>query len=307
MNLNGNYIALASIAAALFIAFVTTRAQKDYAWEIATRSGSLDKPALSLELGNSPLMAGADTLILFGASSISDQQKVVVGSLPFRITSSGSKDVKDISLSFIYHKIFGRQMIEDAGEQVVSGPSELAPLSKKLTSDGTSTFITYTSEALRPGLSVTISEPILLEPSEITTTVDIKSKDGVDASVDVTARLVRRFGLVVAASDAALTSYPFSLAVVRADTIEDLGSSSYVLKHIAGLRVKLRQEMGFFPYLLSAFSSRQISNIVLVYAPGRGDRIGDAEVYQYTKPPVIGHVSYALFSWDALIKKGGQF
>jgi hypothetical protein len=213
-------IAVASLfvgVASMVFAYQSIQVSK----QLAEASGSLDKSSMEVGLGGYPLSFGKENFVVVGASTVSDADIPVVGAIPFTFRSNGRKSLDSVLISFQYHELFRRNLLELA-ESKVSGAFSTADLKKSTSAGEKRFFVSYALSTMNPGVNVRIAEPLFLTETLIKSSVPVTVKDGVKMTIPYVASYSKKFGLAVSARDTPILGYPVSVAVQKANSVHDL-------------------------------------------------------------------------------------
>lgn len=291
-------LALAVSVGSAVIAYLSIRAS----WQIAETSGSFDKAGIEVGLGGYPLMAGKQNFVIVGAQEVSSSNVPVVGSLPFTFQSVGKKSLESLAISFQYHDIFNRQVLE-AGESKVSGAFSASDLKKTTSKDAGRFFVSYALPHLNPGVLLRIGEPIFLVETHIRNALPVTMKDGVNMTMAYEATYSKNFGLAVSARDTQVLGFPVSVSVQQAASLQDL-TSGQLRKHIAARQKEIRAELGALSYFAALITSAPREQAYLVYVPLKKVSAGDAVVFSPTMVQETAVVQFPLISWQGLLGSG---
>lgn len=266
--------------------------------QLAEASGSLDKSSMEVGLGGHPLAFGRENYVVVGASNVSTAGIPVVGAIPFTFRSTGKKSLDSVLISFQYHELFQRKLLEIA-ESRVSGAFSTTEL-QKTTSEGEKRFfVSYSLPALNPGVAVRIAEPLFLGETRIRDSVPVTTKDGVNMTIPYEASYSKKFGLAVSARDTQVLGYPVSVSVQKASSIHDLAKGQ-ISSHISNRQREIRKDFGVLYYLIALLTSSPSESAFLVYVPLNKVTSGEATVYSPTQQQEVAVVEYSLLSWSLL-------
>jgi hypothetical protein len=136
----------------LFLGFYGTKAS----WQIAEASGSFEKAMVEVSVGGYALSAGKENFILVGADQVAREGLPVIGALPITLRSAGQRSVESLLISFQYHQLFRRDLLEGLEPRIAGVLT--GDLSKRTSSDADRFFVSYTMPVLHPGMSLKVAE-----------------------------------------------------------------------------------------------------------------------------------------------------
>lgn len=272
-------------------------------WKIAQESSSLDKANLEIGIGGVSLAAGRDNFVLVGAAELSTGKIPVIGAIPFTFRSGGKKSLETLLVAFQYHELFNRETLE-AMESKVSGAYSAVELKRTTSSESKRFFVSYSMSMLNPGVTLRVSEPLILEETKIRDEVPVTTKDGVNFILPYQASYTKKFGLVASARDTPVVGYSISIAVDRADSLDALLKSSQLKSYVSSRQKDIRKELGWLSYLAALITSSPNEQATLVYVPLTKVEALDRFIYGPTPKQEGGQVQFELLSWGLLFGGG---
>ncbi|RDZ28760.1 hypothetical protein [Lysobacter silvisoli] len=268
-------------------------------WKIAEVSGSLDKPGIVVGIGDYPLAAGKRNYVVLGAP-LPSSDAPAVGAIPFTFHSSGRKSLDSISISFQYHKLFNRALLEEVTLSSPSGAFGANDLRKSTSQSGDMFFVTYAMPSLNPGVGVEIGEPMLLGETRIQSEIPVTFKDGVKATVSLAAAYSKEFGLAVTSRDTEVLGYPVSVAMQSAASMDELARSPHLIGHVERQQKELRAKLGALSYLMALLTTSPESDVYLIYDPLKRVTSGEVTVFSPAKDQQVTKAVFPLLSWRLL-------
>jgi len=266
--------------------------------QLAEASGSLDKSSMEVGLGGHPLTLGRENYVVVGASTVSATGIPVVGAIPFTFRSTGKKSLDSVLISFQYHELFQRNLLELA-ESKISGAFSTTELKKSTSSGEKRFFVSYSLPTMNPGVALQIAEPLFLGETRIRDSVPVTTKDGVNMTIPYEASYSKKFGLVVSARDSQVLGYPVSVSVQKATSIQDLAKGQ-MSSHIGNRQKEIRKDLGALSYLTALLISSPSETAFLVFVALNKVTAGEATVYSPTQRQEVAIVEYPLLSWGLL-------
>lgn len=295
-----NYIAaiaaLVVTLASAVLAYVAIQAS----WEIAELSGSLDKAELEVGIDGHPLVLGRTNHVVVGAADLSTGNIPSIGVLPFSFSSKGKKSLDSVLISFQYHAIFRRDILEH-GSMKSEGAFATTELRKNAVETGDRFFVNYVLPTLNPGVTADIQEPIFLSETRIRSEVPITTKDGVKMTGRIEMQYSVNFGLAVSARDTQVQGYSVSLAIAKVTSLQQLLTSDQVQKHISRRQDELRTDLGLLSYLAALITSSPTEAVFVVFLPQKKVAAGETSLFAPADKPAVGRVTYPLLSWALLL------
>lgn len=266
--------------------------------QLAEASGSLDKPGIEVGLSGYPLIPNTESVIFFGAPVVSSEKNPAIGFIPFTFKSVGKKTLESMYVSFQYHEIFQRNLLE-LMDQKVSGAFSSLNIKKSTASEDDRFFVSYSAQELNPGVNLRIEEPIFLADSGFNEEIQVSTRDGVLVTIPIEGSYAKKFGFNVSARDSQILGYPVTVSVHKANSIDDLIAVP-LNKHISNRQLDVRNRFGFLSYLAALITSSASETVFLVYAPLSKVTSGDASIYTPTDQPKVAAVQYSLLNWELL-------
>lgn len=268
-------------------------------WQIAQESGSLDKATLEVGIGEIQLIAGKDNFVLVGAPELSTGTIPVIGAIPFTFRSSGKKSLDTLLVAFQYHELFNRATLE-AMESKVSGAYSAVELKRTTSSESKRFFVSYSLGILNPGVTLRVSEPIVLEETKIRDEVPVTTKDGVNLIIPFEATFTKKFGLVASARDTQVVGYSISISVDRANSLEALLKSHQLKSHVSRRQQEVRRELSWPAYFAALITSSPKEQATLVYVALTKVEANDKVIYGPTPRQEVGQVQFEVLRWTLL-------
>jgi hypothetical protein len=292
-----NVISIASLAVAIAsMAYACQSIQVDK--QIAEASGSLDRATLEVAIGDHPITPGKEIFVFVGTPILATATVPAIGAIPFTFRSSGKKSLDYLLVSFQYYDIFRRDLLEKM-DPVVSGPFS-GDLRKTTSERDNRYFVSYSLPVLNPGVALVIGEPLFLEETQLRSAFPVTTKAGENLSIAYDTMYFKNFGLLVSARDSQVLGYPISVAVQKANSVDDIVRGQ-LRRHVKTKQEQLRKNLGFVPYLIALLSSSPSESAVLVYSNLRKVTNGEAVAYSPTDKPQVAIVQFSLLSWSLLI------
>jgi hypothetical protein len=291
-------IAVASLlvgVASMVFAYQSIQVSK----QLAEASGSLDRSSMEVGLEGHPLTSGKENYIVVGAASVTSAGIPVVGAIPFTFRSTGKKSLDSILISFQYHELFQRNVLELA-ESRITGAFSSTELKKSSSAEENRFFVSYSLPAMNPGVALRIAEPLFLRETRIRDSVPVTTKDGVSMTIPYEASYSKKFGLVVSARDSQILGYPVSVSVQKASSIQDL-TKGQLSSHIRSRQKQIRKDLGAFAYLTALLTSSPSETAFLVFVELNKVTAGGATVYSPTQKQEVAVVQYPLIGWSLLM------
>lgn len=296
LNFGVSVLALIVAVVGVALAYLAIEAS----WKIAEATGSLDKSDFVIGLQRYPFPAGGHAKLIVGASEISKKDVPVIGAIPFGIISNGKKSVENLSVTFQYHQMFKRTVLESMSLKA-SGDYISQEVKHSYTEAGDMSFASYRIPMLNPGVGVGIAEPLFLLEQHLNIEAPVTSKDGVNFIMPVELTLSQSFAVNVSGRDITIRNYVIDLSVEKASSIEEL-RRLYVPKAVTAEQEKIRNELGFFSYLGSLVYSSIKGSIYLVYVPLSEVKVGDVRLYAPKGAQSVAVVEFDLLTWSKLFK-----
>lgn len=301
-TLSTHVVPIASLIVAI-ACMVLTYMSIQVSKQLAESSGTLDKSSMEVGIGGNPLALGRENYVLVGASTVSKDVIPVIGAIPFTFSSVGKKSLDSISISFQYHEVFQRKLLE-LTEFEITGAFSSAEL-KKATSEGEKRFfVSYSLPTLNPGVNLRIAEPLFLEEHYIRTSVPVTTKDNVNIDVSFEAKFAKNFGLAVSSRDSPVLGYSVSVDVQKVNSIHEL-FEVHARRYISDRQRKLRKDLGAFSYLIALLTSSPSQTVFLVHVPVNKITTGEHTIYSPMQQQKVIAVKYPMLSL-ALLYAGSQ-
>jgi hypothetical protein len=293
-----NAIAVASLVvglASMVLAYQSIQVSK----ELANATGSLDKPSIEVGIGGHLLETGKENYILIGSPTIATTKVAAIGVIPFTFKSTGKKSIDSLSISFQYHDLFRRLLLENAGT-LISGPFS-DQVKKAISRRDKDIFVSYSISSLNPGISMQIEEPFFLEETQLQSSVPVTTKDGAKMSIEYDVTYSRYLGLSVSARDSQFLGYSLSVAIQRANTPAALATGQ-LTRQIRRKQTDLRTKLGAFQYFIALLSSSPMESAILVFSHQEKIADGNNEIYTPTGKNEVAYVRYPLLTWKMLVR-----
>jgi hypothetical protein len=271
--------------------------------EIALESGSLDRSGVEVGIGGFPLSAGKPNFVLIGAPEMSTTKTAAIGSIPFTFKSIGKKSLDSLLVSFQYHDIFNRRLLEIGSDNKITGPS-FVEVKKNISESGKGLFVSYSVSTLNPGITLTIEEPVLLEETQLRDSASITANNGERLTIDYEVSYSKYFGLLVSLRDRQVLGYPLSISTQKAGSLKEL-SRGQLTKHIKSQQTQLRSKFNGLSYLIALLSSAPTEVALLVYTPQERLAQGRLTMYSPTGQNEVALLRYPLLSWSLLFGRQG--
>nr|BDT28560.1 hypothetical protein BHI3_20260 [Bacteriovorax sp. HI3] len=261
-------------------------------WRIAELSGAFDKSKIGVYIGDYLLPENQPLEVIIGASELSEKTTPVIASIPFILKSEGERSSESLILTFQYKDIFQREKLNDL-EMGVTGSFDRDDLKKTFSKTDEMSYVNYKIKALNPGTKFMILEPLFLGNTKIEGSSSAKTKDGYDMKFKFSANVMYRFNINFQAKDTYIKNYPVSISVDKASTIQDLYKGR-LQELIEVKRKEIREQVGFFKYLVSLVFSKPKRNIFLVYIPLKEQKIGSSKIYLGISDFQVAKIEYDL-------------
>ncbi|MBD9402118.1 hypothetical protein [Comamonas sp. CMM02] len=269
--------------------------------QIARESGSFDKAAWEIGIGDIPLVARKDNFVLIGAPVLATTSTPVVGAIPFTLRSTGKKSLETLLLSFQYHELFQRELLEELDYEM-SGAFSAIQLKKNTSSQDKRIFVSYSLDTLNPGVVLRILEPVFLEETILRHEESFTTKDGVNLTTPIEAIFSKQFGFSASARDTQVVGYSISVSIDQADSLNSLLKSPQLMTHIARRQKDIRQRLRWPEYLSALITSSPEEQATLVYVGLTEVTKDGVTIYAPTQKQTSGQVKFPLLNWTLLFK-----
>lgn len=272
--------------------------------ELAMASGSLDRAGVDVGIGGHPLSPGKRNFILIGAPEMSTTKTPSIGVIPFTFRSTGKKSIDALLVSFQYHNMFNRRLLDVGSAHKITGPSFVEI--KKTISEGRDVdFVSYSATSVNPGIVLSIEEPVFLEETSLRDTVTATTKDGKSLAIEYEVTYSKYFGLTVSLRDRQVLGYPLSISTQKARSLEEL-TGGQLRKHISLQQNQMRMKFNGFSYLIALLSSAPTEIAILVYSPQEKINHGQFAIYSPIGQSKVAIHRYPLLSWSLLLGSQGR-
>jgi len=267
-------------------------------WQIAELSGSLDKSELQVGIGAYLFPSSGAVHIIAGSSALPQKSSPVIGSIPFKIASTGKKSIDGVAITFQYHPLFKRVLLHevDASSDGDIGPTTLR---RSIHQSDDRVFMSYRIPSLNPGTAITIAEPVFMQLTTIKDEVAATTRDGVKVTVPFEVTLAMQFAITITARDTPVRTHPASLTISHADSLNDLIAKE-ARKHANARRKQFRSELSTFQYLIALLSSPPKGSAYIVFSPTKPLKAGAGQLFVPDGAPQAGKLDYSLVSWGLL-------
>ena len=103
--------------------------------QLARETGQFRKSRLEVGFGTLNIVPTANVDILFGARDLGNAGAVTIAALPLILTNSGDASLDDLTVTFQYHKIFRRDVLENL-KYAASGSAQASEVKHTFNEDG---------------------------------------------------------------------------------------------------------------------------------------------------------------------------
>lgn len=270
-------------------------------WEIAELSGNFDKSEFAVGLAGYRFSPNKPVKIIVGSKLLSNNNQVVIGSIPFYIQSTGEKTSQELITTFQYRELFKRKTLLEL-QPHMHGQYGAEDIKFQYTEANGTSFISYKVESLNPGVAFTVNEPLFFRKTSITTEVEAETKDGVKVQVPISIEYVLNFVLTVHAKDIFAQSFPVQVSMNSVNSMDELFGEP-LHTHIEAEQKQVRQKYSFFGYLMALIFTKSKSSLYLVHVPLEEVNQRGYTIFISQGKHTVKALDYELLSWDLLFGK----
>lgn len=272
-------------------------------WTIANQSGNFDKGEIVASIGGYPLQSNQPIHIILGADRVGDKNAIIIGAMPFEITSNGQKSLADTKVTFRYPAILQRKLIAETNDLDPVGDISSGEIKSSITHSESYDFESYSLPAINPGESDSINEPIFLDSTSIEQDIHAVTKDGVKIVAPIRIDLSALITFTVSAKDIQLQAYELSVAMVKSTSMQDMIKGP-LLSYIEVKRKEIRKKLSFFQYTSLLLKHAEYGTVYLVF-----DKIRETNhnkdgrfIFQNDGEPTVVPISYSLCKLSLLFE-----
>ena len=291
------WIAIIAIFVSAILSWLTS--QNDI--QIARDSGQFRRPRLAVSLRNLPIAPATSTDILFGARDLATPNAVMIAGLPMLLTNNGDATLDDLTVTFRYHKLFQRDVLEGLSYKT-SGSADVDAIKHTFNEDGEFQYSSYFVPALHPKVSIQLEEPIYLRRTPISIEVPLQSGDHQRPKAKVHVDYAIQVLLSVAARDTAAANYTLNVSAVQADSFDGLVDIAGNTR-IATRMWSLRATATLPEYLRALIFGVPEEKLNLVFPEFDSRPAGEGRLYNARPDPKTQRLSYRPVSWRHLFGK----
>jgi len=290
------WLALCALGVSISLAYVTIQSD----WRIAGDSGSLRKPQLAFGLGGILLLPSEETRILFGARKLSDGKAVVIANIPFSIYNAGDATLENASVTFRFHKMFQRDVLEELEFSSI-GSFEASQVGRSFTSGGELQYSSYLIPALNPRQTLGVAEPIFLPHTRFADTMPVETADEETITLKVDFEFGLEFLVSVTARDIPTRDYPFVLETAQTESLDGLTQYAADTRIVRRLS-EARENATFGQYLKALVFGVPDESLFLVFAELDEHPVANGALYFGRADPKVRQLSYSPVSWRWLFQ-----
>jgi hypothetical protein len=159
--------------------------------------------------------------------------------------------------------------------------------------------MSYKIPMLNPGISASIVEPFLMEPTTVKDVVRTRFRDGKSMNLAYEVRYSKQFAFNVGAKDTGIRSYSVSLTVAQAESMQDLLRKEANL-HIESRRREIRKGLTTIEYLAGLITSSPKENAYVLFVNTEPIEGKDLKLYVIKGEPQVGLLEYKILAWPLL-------
>jgi len=292
---------------AIIVAIWIAKIQIDTSWKMAEATGALAKSDIEVGINAKPFLKdNKNNFIIMGTPEVSDNQSPVFASIPFTFKSIGEKSIDTLNITFHYTQLLRPKIMEvffPKGE--VFGDYTSTELRRSFTLLNDQSFVSYRLPLLNPQKTVMISEPFLIQETEIKDNMTLNFQDNKKGTINYEVEFTFDFNISVDSRDGKMNVIPLSVAMIKAKSFREIATSKFLSKVIKNSQEDLRKKFTFLEYFSSLVLSQQSlkRKVFLVFSPVDLITDGDFKFYFKKENAIIGDFEYPLLNWKLLFSK----
>lgn len=269
----GNWGSLIVGLLSIIITIVMAIAANESNFEIAERSGAFEKPTIKAILGHHILKSNQPNRVIFGFDSVNKKNISVVGFLPLGVQNKGKKTIKNLTVTFRYHEMLNRDVLESLMELKTSGIYRPEGVEHNFSSEGKIHYSSFHIPRLDPEVAASINDIFFLSQTSVQDAIEYNGK-----LIPFRCEFAIKLNISITGEDLEIRDFPIEFEVVPAQSLNDL--KLYLSKVRAPRDAnELRQNTNFFEYLGLLLFKNTKKSVVLLYPNFTPVTAGDYTIY----------------------------